>query len=73
MDEDLLHAIAKGKLRERSRNTFPWRGLMNITVQLLVLGLFAFSSYLVFQLYHKRHRRNSLIDGRTGISPYPDA
>lgn len=66
-DEDLLHdPTAKGKVR---RNSFPWRGIMNVAVLLfLISGLLAlFVFYPVFLFYRDR-TRNSLIDGNIRIN-----
>jgi hypothetical protein len=56
----------KGKVRQ---NTFAWRGLMNVTVLLLLisgmLALFVF--YPVFQFYRDK-QRNGLIDGNIRIN-----
>jgi len=65
-EEDLLHDPAKGKAR---KNTFPWRGIGNVAVLLLLtsglLALFVF--YPVFIYFHNQ-QRNNLIDGNIRIN-----
>ena len=65
-DEDLLHDPAA---RGRRRNTFPWRGLLNVSVLLLLVsGLLAlFVFYPAFVFYRDRGR-NNLIDGNIRIN-----
>ena len=65
-EEDLLHDPAKGKTR---KNSFPWRGIMNVAVLLtLTFGLLVlFVFYPVFIYFHNQ-QRNNLIDGNIRIN-----
>jgi hypothetical protein len=59
-EEDLLHdPSTKGKV---SRNSFPWRGIMNLVpLVLLISGLVALLLFYPVSLFYQNKARNSLI------------